>query len=135
MLKAYIAGPLRDSHEFLIAANRNRAYQEACRLWKSGFAVLCPHLNTLNMIGLLEEEKTFIAGDLEWLRHADIAIFLADWENSEGAVLERDFCYRYQIPILEAPNTKIDAYISAKDGYEYSYKQIELIAEGELPLP
>ena len=90
MRKAYIAGPLRgDGTEHVITQNRDRAASVARELWRAGFSVFCPHLNTAGMVGLLDGcgkgEDAFIEGDILWLQHADALFMLTDWERSEGA--------------------------------------------------
>lgn len=60
------------------------------KLWKKGYSVICPHLNTAN----LDEEgidwTTFINGDLEQVRRSDIMFMLPNWKESKGAKIERD---------------------------------------------
>ena len=97
MLKAYIAGPLRgDGTEHAITQNRAHAASVACDLWRAGFAVFCPHLNTTGMVGMFDKqditgEAIFIAGDVLWLQHADCLFMLKSWRQSEGARCEHDF--------------------------------------------
>ena len=90
MLKVYISGPLRAETEYLQQQNVQRARLEAENFWRMGFSVFCPHLNTAGMSGLLDNEDDFIEGDLQWLRCADIAIFIPGWSGSKGAVLEHN---------------------------------------------
>ena len=90
MLKVYISGPLRAETEYLQQQNLRRARLEAENFWRMGFSVFCPHLNTAGMSGLLDNEDDFIEGDLQWLRCADIAIFIPGWSGSKGAVLEHN---------------------------------------------
>jgi nucleoside 2-deoxyribosyltransferase len=101
MKKVYIAGPLRNERPHRTTQNIQRAREEAELFWKMGFAVLCPHLNTEGMIGMLKEEENFIQGDLEWLAHADFIVLLPKWRNSEGAKSERAEAIRLGIPTLE----------------------------------
>ena len=90
MLKVYISGPLRAETEYLQQQNLQRARLEAENFWRMGFSVFCPHLNTAGMSGLLDDDDEFIVGDLQWLRCADIAIFIPGWTGSKGAVLEHN---------------------------------------------
>ena len=103
MLKAYIAGPLRgDGTEYAITQNRAHAASVARDLWRAGFSVFCPHLNTAGMVGLLDNcggEEVFINGDLEWLMHTNILFVLNGWKTSKGAQREVDYAWEHRIPI------------------------------------
>jgi len=84
---AYVAGPYRAPTAAQRQDNIHRARQAAEALWKSGYAVLCPHLNTANMDGLVEDEQ-FLQGCLEMVRRCDLVWLLPGWRKSEGTVRE-----------------------------------------------
>ena len=112
MLKAYIAGPLRgDGTEYAITQNRARAASVARDLWRAGFSVFCPHLNTAGMVGLLgkEGEAAFIAGDVLWLQHADLLFMLNGWEQSEGARCEHEYATAFFTAIQLLYETETEA--------------------------
>lgn len=60
-----------------------KARRAAIRLWKEGFTVICPHMNT----ALFPEDGIdYIGGDCEIIRRCADAIYLLEgWRNSEGA--------------------------------------------------
>ena len=90
MKSIYVSGPLRADTLHKMDLNVRVARDEAELLWKIGFAVLCPHLNTLNMIGMLgtDRERNFLEGDLALMKSMDIICMLPGWEDSEGACRE-----------------------------------------------
>jgi len=67
--------------------NVQKARAEALKWWSKGYAVICPHLNSMFMDGACHNE-TWINGDLELLRRSDIVVMLKGWEGSEGAKRE-----------------------------------------------
>ena len=84
---AYVAGPYRAPTASQRQHNIYRARQAAESLWKRGYAVLCPHLNSANMDGLVEDEQ-FLQGCLEMVRRSDLVWLLPGWRKSEGTVRE-----------------------------------------------
>ena len=107
MLKVYLVGPLiGDGSEHSIRVNREQARSAAEELWKLGFAVFCPHLNTAGMVGLMKEEQ-FIKGDLCWLSDADLVVTLPLHSKSKGSAEELAFAKKYDIPIIHytGPNS------------------------------
>jgi len=83
----YVAGPYRADTEAEVFDNIMRARSKALDLWREGWAVICPHSNTMFMGSKLCDPK-FIEGDLEIVRRCDAIYMLKDWEISEGANLE-----------------------------------------------
>ena len=88
MPKVYVAGPLRGRTPYETERNVRQARDAAENLWKQGFAVFCPHLNTYGMVGMLPDEVQFIKGDLLFLQGCDILMLLPGWMLSEGAKME-----------------------------------------------
>lgn len=88
MKSVYISGPLRAETPHGIASNVRRARDQAEFFWKQGFAVLCPHLNTLDMVGMLNDDSRFLEGDLLLMRGVDIIVMLRRWTSSEGCLKE-----------------------------------------------
>lgn len=83
----FVSGPYRAATEREVVNNIRRAEAAALRLWREGWAVICPHLNTAHFGGYCED-STWLAGDLEILRRCDAIYMLPGWENSEGASAE-----------------------------------------------
>lgn len=98
MKLVYIIGPLRAATLYDRIKNLRAAEAVAVELWKAGFAVICPHLNTGLLSGACPEQN-FLDGDIEMLRHCDFAFALPGWQYSEGSKNEVDFCNKNDIKI------------------------------------
>src|SRR5690554_6834730 len=96
---AYVAGPYgADSREEQLK-NIFAARDLAKKLWKQGYAVICPHSNSGLMDGTVGED-IFLAGYLKILEQCDIVFFLPNWRKSEGAVAEYEHANRCGIKTL-----------------------------------
>ena len=74
----FISGPYRGDS---IDDNIDHASDIAQRLWKTGWAVICPHMNSMHF----EEDSRFLSGYLEILSRCDAIYMLRGWAQSEGA--------------------------------------------------
>jgi hypothetical protein len=84
MMVVFVSGPYRGD----VSGNIERAKQVAIRLWKLGYAVVCPHLNTAHFDGICPDE-TWLKGDLEIMSRCDAVYMMAGWDTSTGATAER----------------------------------------------
>lgn len=100
MQLVYIAGKYRGKTINEIYENIQLARQHAVRLWRLGYAVLCPHTNTSLMDGVVSDE-TFLEGTKEMLRRCDYIYMLPNWEQSHGAIEERILAIQCGIPELK----------------------------------
>lgn len=64
------------------------ARSAALKLWNEGWAVICPHTNSMFMGSRLGGDEKFIEGDLEILKRCDAIYMLNNWQDSVGAKLE-----------------------------------------------
>lgn len=85
---AYISGPYSAPTPHEIHANIRLAGQYAEKYWKLGYAVICPHLNSAFMDGVVPYGN-FITGDLEFVRRSDVIVMMPNWRSSNGAAAER----------------------------------------------
>lgn len=136
--KAYIIGPYRDERGmWFIQQNIHRARTVAVKLWQRGYAVFCPHSNSMNMDGGAAD-CDFLDGDLEWMIHADVAFVVPDitglksWRESRGSLGEIHECSVLDIPVvrlnLNATQTVIEIPEEWNDGYE------EIDTSGDYPV-
>lgn len=90
----YVAGPYRGEK----VKNVANARAVAVDLWKLGHAVICPHLNNINMEedGLTSEQM--IRGDLQMIARCDMVFFLQGWSESLGSKEEMRYCKAKGIP-------------------------------------
>jgi hypothetical protein len=87
MKKAYVIGPYRAKTVEGIENNIRAAAEVAKELWKMGYAVFCPHLNSAHFDGVAPDES-FINGDLEFLSCCDVMVILPGWRSSRGSLGE-----------------------------------------------
>lgn len=98
MLKVYIIGPYRSDSSWQVEQNIREAEDVAAILWNQGFSVFCPHTNTRFFNTGVAPDSTFLEGDLEWLKHADLAVVVGQWKLSKGSCREIEFCMEHKIP-------------------------------------
>ena len=99
---AFLSGPYRATPTTTVLENIREAEAHAITLWKAGFAVFCPHLNTAHFDGLCPD-RTWLLGDLEILsrlRKTDLVFMIPGWEFSEGAKAEKKRAEELGIPIF-----------------------------------
>ena len=85
----YVAGQYRADSENGVFENIVKARTAALKLWNQGWAVICPHTNTMFMGSRLGGDEKFIEGDLEILARCDAIYMLKGWEDSHGANMEK----------------------------------------------
>lgn len=85
--------------------NIEEARDVAIACWRIGHAVICPHLNTAHF----EVEAPdisyddYISGDLSMIARCDAMVMVPGWQDSKGAVIEKDYAASLGIPVYEAP--------------------------------
>jgi len=85
----YIAGAYSSDCEWGRWQNIQHASEVARKLWLEGWAVICPHRNTMFFGTNHDGDKyIWIKGDLEILKRCDAIYMLRGWKESEGAVME-----------------------------------------------
>jgi hypothetical protein len=97
----YVSGRYSGNVDENIAA----AAEVAVQLWERGHAVLCPHLNTAHFEKFCKATyEQYIAGDLDMISRCDAIVMLVGWEDSRGAVIERDYATDLGMPIYYYPD-------------------------------
>jgi len=108
----YLAGPIRGktpTDRRAIRRNVKRAKLASQELWRRGWNVHCPHMNT----DLPDEGDTnteaqdkqlgfddFIAGDKEIISRCDAVVILPGWRDSQGTLDEIQFAADRCIPVV-----------------------------------
>jgi len=83
----YVIGPYRAKTVNEILHNIYEARRVAEELWRKGYAVICPHLNSAFMDGHVPDE-VFLKADQEILGRCDGFALVRGWERSEGSLDE-----------------------------------------------
>lgn len=99
MKVVFISGPYRSTTKLGISQNIKVARKAAIKLWREGYAVICPHMNTAHFDGICED-SVWLEGDLEIMRRCDAVFFLEGWQESEGARLEHHEALKLHKQIL-----------------------------------
>lgn len=99
MQVAYVAGKYRGATHREVVENIREAERVAVALWKLGYAVLCPHMNTAFFSGICDEQ-VFLDGTMAMLRRCDLVVVTDNWLNSTGARAEVAEALRLEMPVL-----------------------------------
>ncbi len=83
----YVAGAFRAKTQWGIMQNVRRAEDASLRLWKLGYAVICPHTMTQHFQNECEDE-VWLNGCIELLKRCDAIYLTEGWETSEGSIKE-----------------------------------------------
>lgn len=100
MKLVFISGPYRASTPRGIVENIRRAESVAIKMWKRGYAVICPHKNTALFDGLMPDE-TWLSGDIEILRRCDAICMVPGWDDSSGSIAEHALAVHLGLEIIE----------------------------------
>lgn len=94
----YVCGKYRGKNENEVFENIYLARSHALKLWKKGYAVICPHTNTMFMG--CGDDDIFLKGDLELLSCCDYIYLLPNWKQSKGAREEVKWARKHKIKRL-----------------------------------
>ena len=96
----YVAGPFRAKTQWGIMQNVRKAEDASLKLWKQGYAVICPHTMTQHFQNECSE-NVWLNGCLELLKRCDAIYLVEGWEKSEGSVAEYKLAKKLGLLILE----------------------------------
>jgi len=96
----YVAGKYRGKTINETYENVALVREHSVKLWKLGYAVLCPHTNTSFMDGVMPDQA-FLDGTMEMLKRCDLIYMIPNWKQSSGAILEREYAQKNGIPELK----------------------------------
>ncbi len=87
MKVVYIAGAFRAPTQNGIHKHVELARQASLKLWKEGYAVICPHIMTETFQGECSDE-VWLKGCAELLKRCDEVYVLKNWHYSQGSIDE-----------------------------------------------
>jgi hypothetical protein len=99
MQLVYIAGPYRAKTIHGIHQNIEKAREVAFKYWGSGRAVICPHMNSALIDGLITDEQILL-GCMIILSKCDAIVMMQGWQESKGSIDERDFALKHNIEVI-----------------------------------
>ena len=105
MKLVYVIGPYRAESISGIVENIRSAEGLSKVLWHMGYAVLCPHMNSSLMDGLVPDER-FLAGAKIMLSLCDLAVVLPGYRKSAGSKAEIRWAQSEEIPVFFWPANK-----------------------------
>lgn len=110
---AYVAGPYRAPTVRGMLENIRNAEAVAMMLWRQGWAVICPHLNTYLMDGIMypddpaADAHVWLRGDLEILTRLipgrDVLVTVPHYEGSTGTKGEIAQCINRSVDVFHWP--------------------------------
>lgn len=102
----YVAGPFRAKTQWGILQNVRRAEDASLKLWKLGYAVVCPHTMTQHFQNECEDD-VWLDGCVELLKRCDAIFLVEGWENSEGSKEELRIARELGMTVMGDKNAKI----------------------------
>ena len=100
MIRVFICGPFRAPTMGVQYDNIARAGEAAMHAWRLGCFVLCPHLNSGSLYGLIDEAHVLAAYRQEIVR-CDAVLLVQGWQEAEGALAEYEVAVRAGVPVFE----------------------------------
>ena len=85
---AYVVGPLRNDVKKQQQQNIREAREVALKLWRAGFAVVCPHLNSGKFDRIVGDE-ILLPGSEHIMLRCDFLVLFGKWDESRGSVIEK----------------------------------------------
>lgn len=95
MKTIYVSGRYSSDDHSAKVANIRLAFEFAVRLWRMGWGVFCPHLNTAFMENRKIDYESFMKFDLLMVEKCDAIFMLPNWTESPGAQRERRHALTY----------------------------------------
>ena len=95
----YVAGAFRAKTQWGIMQNVRKAEDASLKLWKLGYAVICPHTMTQHFQNECPDE-IWLDGCLELLRRCDAIYLVEGWQDSEGSLEECELAQELGLVII-----------------------------------
>ena len=121
---AYVSGPYLAPTTQGIAENIWEARQIALALWRQGWAVICPHMNTAHCDGAIypdnpvADRHAWLRGDIEFVNRLipgrDALVMSPRWRESSGAKEERAAAINRGVMVYEWPDDEAVLAVAAQ---------------------
>ena len=96
----YVAGKYSADSEWGMWQNIQHASEVARRLWLEGWAVICPHRNTMFFGSNSDSDwDLWLNGDLEMVSRCDAIYMLDNWKESKGARVELEQAEKFRLEV------------------------------------
>ena len=99
MKVVYVAGAFRAKTQWGIMQNVRNAEDASLRLWKQGYAVICPHTMTQHFQDECPD-RVWLEGCLEILRRCDVIYLVKGWQESEGSKEEYQLAQQLGLEVI-----------------------------------
>lgn len=96
---AFVCAPYRAATDADRHDNIQCARDMSIQLWRLGYAVICPHLNTAFFSGVVDEQ-VFLDGYVEILKRCDLLVFDDADDATQGMSGEIACAVTHDIPAL-----------------------------------
>lgn len=101
MKACYIAGPYRAPTPYAVERNIRAAEAMILPVADLGLVPVVPHLMFRSHDGALPD-AWFLAATLEIMRRCDAVLLLPTWQESSGAMAERNEAIRIGLPVFDS---------------------------------
>ena len=124
-MNAYIAGPYSAKTIKQREKNIRKAWDIGFELAKIGFFPITPHCNSAHM-DPAQPHEFWLKGDIELMRRAaDLIVLIPGWNESPGAVREKEAGVKFRLPIYYWPIDKGKLKLFLTPGKERRYQESE----------
>ena len=100
MKRVYVAGPYNADNVIDVLNNMRRGIRISVELLVHGFAPFCPWLDYNFQLQAELTIKQFKDFSMAWVQVSDAIFMITGWENSKGAIAEKEEAERLHIPVF-----------------------------------
>ena len=100
MKRVYVAGPYNAGNVIDVLNNMRRGIRISVELLLHGFAPFCPWLDYNFQLQAELTIEQFKAFSMSWVQVSDAIFMITGWENSGGAIAEKEEAERLGIPVF-----------------------------------
>lgn len=101
MRRLFVSQPMRGKTQDEIIEARDKAIERLSRRLNEGFEVAESYFTKDEPKDVKNSGVYWLGKSLELLSECDLVLFIGDWMNYRGCVIEYDVCINYGIEIME----------------------------------